>query len=101
MGFSEATVSLALRSHPQISSATKAGISRLVRKHNYVLGERVSELMRSIHPHASDGLTGCPGLISLHSEKCSWLAASRHGHLGQIRASVHPEGIQGVQQNVE
>jgi DNA-binding LacI/PurR family transcriptional regulator len=42
-GVSSATVSLALRNHPRISAATKARVSRLVRKHNYVVDGRVTE----------------------------------------------------------
>jgi LacI family transcriptional regulator len=80
-GVSQATISLALRNHPRISSATKTRVARLVRKHHYVVDGRVSELMRSIRNHATGPLTGCLGLISLYPEESPWLPRVRSSHL--------------------
>lgn len=91
-GVSSATVSLALRNHPRISAATKARVSRLVRKHNYVVDGRVTELMRSIRRHAGGEPTSALGLISLYPEARPWAnhsrPGSRPGHLARLRRSM-------------
>jgi DNA-binding LacI/PurR family transcriptional regulator len=87
-GVSSATVSLALRNHPRISAATKARIARLVRKHNYVVDGRVTELMRSIRRHAGDGPTSSLGLISLYPEERPWANRERPGHLARLHRSM-------------
>ena len=87
-GVSQATVSLALRNHPRISTATKVRVNRLVRVHKYVVDGRVSELMHSIRAHTSDKLTGCLGLISLYPEQFPWLAQKRRPHLARLHKSM-------------
>ena len=87
-GVSSATVSLALRNHPRISAATKARVARLVKKHNYTVDGRVSELMRSIRQHAGGEPTSALGLISLYSEARPWATRSRPGHLATLHRSM-------------
>jgi LacI family transcriptional regulator len=87
-GVSSATVSLALRNHPRISAATKARIGRLVRKHNYVVDGRVTELMRAVRQHSVGELKGCLGLISLYPEERPWANRERPGHLARLQKSM-------------
>jgi len=87
-GVSAATVSLALRNHPRISAATKARIGRLVRKHNYVVDGRVSELMRSIRQHAAGEPTSALGLISLYPEERPWRNRARPGHFAVLHRNT-------------
>ncbi len=95
-GVSQATVSLALRNHPRISAATKARVTRLVKKHRYVVDGRVSELMRSIRTHAAGPLTGCLGLISLYPEERPWKPQGRSSHLIRLyKAMVRRAGELG------
>jgi LacI family transcriptional regulator len=87
-GVTQATISLALRNHPRISTATKNRVARLAREHGYVLDGHLTELMRAIRTHAPDQLKGCLGLIALYPEEVPWREEHGRPYLTRLRRSM-------------